>query len=276
MTADNLLANIPSPLMFVLGACFHLHLGALQTAVHGGRIILLQTLYGYVFDASNQSRGADEDRINKPHRPVPSGLITPGGARRRFWCVMPVYTLAGWELGVLEWVLLFQAVTTFLNLLCPPRAYLWCKTPCMILSTVAQLAAAWQSVAPIDSTAGWWILIIPVLFCLALPFEDVRDMAGDRAVGRRTPVLVLGEWPLRIWFAGLLACIPFALHYALYLPTRAPGPRILFCDMALAIACWTPALRALLLRNTAADRLTYQLLITAYVITMLTGPVLWY
>ncbi|MBT2207720.1 UbiA family prenyltransferase [Actinomadura sp. NEAU-AAG7] len=276
MTIDNLLVNIPPSLIFALGACLRAHLGAVQTAEHAGMIILLQMLFGYVFDASNQSRDTDEDRINKPHRPVPSGLITPAGARRRFWCVMPVYTLVGWAMGVVEWVLLFQAVVTFLNLLCPPRAYLWCKTPCMILGVVAQLAAAWQSVAPIDSTAWRWILIIAVPFCLALPFEDVRDMAGDHAIGRRTPALVLGEWPLRVWFAGLLAWIPLALHYALFLPTHASGPRILLCDTALAIACWTPALRALLLRNTAADRLTYQLLITAYIIMTLTTPALWY
>jgi 4-hydroxybenzoate polyprenyltransferase len=280
MTIDNLLANVPAPLMFTLGACFRAQLTGLQTLEHAAEIVLLQLLYGYVFDASNQTRDAEEDRVNKPHRPVPVGLITPAGALRRFWVVMPLYSLVGWRLvgwrlGVLEWVLLFQAATVFINLLCPPRSYLWCKTPCMIVSTIAQLAAAWQSVSPIDTTALLWILIIPFVFALALPFEDVRDMPGDRAIGRRTPALILGEWPVRIWFATLLAGIPVILHFSLFAPTAAPAWRIGLCDTLLAAACWTPAARGLLLRNTPADRLTYQLLILAYVTTMMTSPVLW-
>ncbi|WP_168200619.1 hypothetical protein [Allokutzneria sp. NRRL B-24872] len=33
-------------------------------------VVVLQGLYGYVFDASNRSRDADEDRVNNPHRRV--------------------------------------------------------------------------------------------------------------------------------------------------------------------------------------------------------------
>ncbi|MFE3114294.1 UbiA family prenyltransferase [Kitasatospora indigofera] len=275
MTIDNLLANVPSPLMFTVGACFRAHLSALGTLQHIGQIVVLQLLYGYVFDASNQARDAEEDRVNKPHRPVPAGLITSSGSLRRFWAVMPLYSLLGWKLGVLEWVVLFQLTTIFLNLLCPPRLYLWCKTPCMIISTVAQLAAAWQVVSPIDTTALLWILLIPFVFSLALPFEDVRDMAGDRAIGRRTPALILGHWPVRIWFAALLAGIPVLLHYALFLPTGASPGRTAVCDALVATACWLPAVRALTLRHTAADRITYQMLILAYVTTMMTSLILW-
>ncbi|MGW7079935.1 hypothetical protein [Streptomyces sp. NPDC054866] len=71
-----------------------------------------------------------------------------------------IYTLLGWQFGVLEWVLLWQAVVLFLNLVSKPGHYLWCKTPCMIVGTMAELAAAWQIVRPLDTTAVLWIAVI--------------------------------------------------------------------------------------------------------------------
>jgi 4-hydroxybenzoate polyprenyltransferase len=44
---------------------------------------LLQT------DISNQSMDPEEDALNKPWRPIPSGLISVAGARRLRWILLP-------------------------------------------------------------------------------------------------------------------------------------------------------------------------------------------
>ncbi|WP_086820615.1 hypothetical protein [Allokutzneria sp. NRRL B-24872] len=69
--------------------------------------------------------------------------------------------------------------------------------------------------------------------------------------------------------------VPSGDAHVLYVPTGATAARIAFCGAVVAVACGTPAIRALALRGTAADRLAYQLLIVAYVVVMSTGVVLW-
>ncbi len=275
MLADNFLAELVPPVVFAVAVSVNADLSAQQTLWYLVQVTALFMLYGYTFDASNQSRHADEDRVNKPHRPVPAGLITAAGARRRFWVVMPFYTLLGWQLGVLEWVLLWQATTIFLNLLVSPRFYVWSKTPCMALGLVAQLAAVWQVAGPIDGTAVLWLATLAALYVPPMPFEDIRDMAGDRAIGRRTPALMLGHWPIRIWFAAFMYALPLVSHFALFAPTGAPASRIAVCDIVVAAVCWTAGARALLLRNATADRTTYQLFTMSYVLTLATGALLW-
>lgn len=48
---------------------------------------------------------------------------------RRFGIAMPLYTLLGWQFGVMEWVLLWQADVLILNVVGTSRSYLWHKPP---------------------------------------------------------------------------------------------------------------------------------------------------
>ncbi|RDB18515.1 hypothetical protein Hypma_000227 [Hypsizygus marmoreus] len=40
--------------------------------------------YVYFFNISNQITGLEEDRVNKPDRPIPSGMVTMEGAKLRW------------------------------------------------------------------------------------------------------------------------------------------------------------------------------------------------
>lgn len=276
MLADNILVDTVPPLLFALGACFHAHLSTAQTLSKLGEVLALFVVFSYVFDTSNQAQSADEDRLNKPYRPIPAGLITAAGVTRRLWIAMPLCALLGWQLGVLEWALLWQVPSVLINLVCTPRNYLWGKTLSIVVLTTAMLAASWQVVAPLDATAVLWIATIIPPYSLALIYEDVRDMAGDRAIGRRTPALVVGEWPIRIWFAAFTLGIPVLLHFVLFAPAETSAPwRVAVCDVILAAMSWTCAARALLLHHHKADRLTYQLFILSFATALSTGAILW-
>ena len=56
-------------------------------------------LYLYCFNLYNQIAGAEEDKIDKPDRPIPSGLLILQGARYRWYLVTTLYILAGIAIG---------------------------------------------------------------------------------------------------------------------------------------------------------------------------------
>lgn len=279
MLALNLSVTLLPPLLFTLAAC--VHVGAPGLTVVGRLIecLALFACYGYIFDSSNQAHAGPEDQVNKRHRPIPRGLATPAGLMRRFWCSMAVYPVLGMLTGTLVWVVAWQVLTVVLNLVSRPpwlasRKDLVTKPVVMVLGTIAQLAAAWQLVAPIDGVGWTWILTISIAFNLPLRFEDVRDVDGDRRVGRTTWPMVVGHWPVRWWFAITIAGVPIALHALLYLPSPAPWPIIALCDAALAALCWLAAIRGLLLRSVRADRSTYLMYTYAYCLALISGGVM--
>ncbi|KAF9894931.1 hypothetical protein FE257_004553 [Aspergillus nanangensis] len=76
------------------------------------KVGMAAVIYAYVFDIANQTTSATEDAINKPHRPIPAGLLsTRGGYWRWFlsWVGLPMFlaalsgtdaavSLVGWEI----------------------------------------------------------------------------------------------------------------------------------------------------------------------------------
>ncbi|MHB6910352.1 hypothetical protein [Streptomyces sp. DB-54] len=66
---------------------------------------------------------------------------------------------------------------------------------------ISHLAVGWRLAAPVDATGWTWIIALTALLSPPLRFEDVRDMDGDREIGRRALPLVVGHWPVRIMFA---------------------------------------------------------------------------
>lgn len=274
LMADNASSAFLPPLVFTGVACVHSGANLQTTVLALAASTLLFFCYTYAFDAANQAVGAAEDALNKPHRPIPSGLISTERVMRRFWCVMPLYTLLGWLTGTLAWVLLWQAVVIGLNLWSRPRHYLVVKPIAMLLGTVAQLGCAWQVVAPLDAVGWSWVLVISVVFNLPLCFEDLRDVAGDRRIGRRTLVLTAGHWPVRVWFAVTMVAVPVVVHLLLFAPSPASRGMVMSCDVLVATMSGAAVVRGLLLRTVRADRRTYLLYTFTYGATLASGLVL--
>lgn len=275
MMGHNATINLLPEFWFALAAMAVTGVSGARAVSLCGALFLLNFFYGYTFDASNQSSRAAEDELNKPWRPVPAGLVSAQGLRRRYWVATPVYTLLGWYFGVVEWVLLWQITVFLMNLVLPQRHYRWFKTPCMISGNFAFLAIGWQVVAPLDSLALTWILIGGMPHVAALIYEDVRDVVGDDKIGRVTWVTVFGDRNIRIWAAGWMVAIPFLHHFLLYLPVHPSLPRLLLCDAWAFSSCWYSAYRMLYKRRINQDRVTYQIYIVSYLLCLLSFPVLY-
>ncbi|MEU6708136.1 UbiA family prenyltransferase [Streptomyces wuyuanensis] len=271
---DDVLAALLPAVLFTAVACVHYGIDAVGTTLHVATSVVLFSLYLYVFNASNQARSVTEDMANKPYRPVPRGLISPTGAMRRFWCAMAIYTLLGWLTGTLIWVVLWQTVVIGLNLWSLPRHYWVLKPVAMGLGLVVQLAAAWQIVAPPNTVIWSWVLTIAVAFVLPMPFEDVRDMDGDRQIGRRTLPLSVGHWPVRIGFAVTMTALPLALYLLLFRFSHASPITIAACTAVVVIASWSAVIRSLLFRTAPADRATYLIYTFTYCVVISCGLVL--
>ncbi|NRQ30917.1 UbiA family prenyltransferase [Nonomuraea sp. NN258] len=274
LMADNALAATIPGLTFVAAACAYHDITGWSLARHLAVGCALFFLYQYVFDTSNQATGADEDQANKPYRPIPSGMTTPAGLMRRFWLGMAAYTLLGWLSGTLIWVSLWQAAVLGQNLLSKPRHYLYVKPLSMLAGTLALLATAWQSTGPIDATGWTWIWVLTLTFNVPLRYEDVRDVEGDRRIGRTTLPLLIGHWPVRLGFAVSMTVLPVLIHTMLFASTGAPAPAVAVATAILAAVCWTCAVRSLLRRTTAADKATYQLYCVTFNLSLACAVVL--
>ncbi len=219
--------------------------------------ILYFWLYCSSFCISNQLAGESEDKVNKPDRPLPSGMVSRNGAWIRWLVVMVLFTTVGWYLKVLEWTLLWQISLILHNFGHWSNHYVT-KNIVMTLGTIAQLAAAWQIVRPITPIAWQWILLPALTFLTHISVQDLRDIAGDRVLGRRTFPIVFGEMPSRRFLAIAFVLLPLIIPGGLFLPFGLTSGTIIF-GCILTGLCWIIAWRLIFLCNPKADHISYML-----------------
>lgn len=151
-------------------------------------------LYLYTFVVSNQITGVSEDKINKPDRPIASGAESLRAAKIRYWVLTAMYLALGHALGVSEWALLW-IVTTIAHNPLGFSNFGPTKDLCMGLGCIAQLKAAW-AIGGSPPDMGWeWIKVITLYMLWPIPLQDLRDVPGDLAAGRRTTPILLGDLP---------------------------------------------------------------------------------
>lgn len=228
-------------------------------------------LYLYTFCLSNQLTGIDEDRLNKPNRPLPAGLITVASARRRLVAYTALYLLVSAGFGVLQWAVLWSAITLLHNFCGLDRHWFTKNCVAMSLGSLAGLAAAWELVAPLSPAALSWLLIVAAFAGLTFSVQDFRDMEGDRLRGRLTLPLWLGPGIARLVMAALLVVLPLGLLGYLLRLERAPHLLLSLLYIGLLLLqLWLVAARLLLLRRKRDDRRTYTLYTYSYC-TMVLG-----
>jgi 4-hydroxybenzoate polyprenyltransferase len=231
-----------------------------------GRATLYFWLYTYTFCLSNQIVGVEEDRLNKPDRPIPAGLTSRSDAFVRWVVASVAFTLLGFWFGVAIWALSWQAVSIAHNFLNLSKHWV---LKCLFMSAgiVAQLAAAWAMVAPLTSLAWTWIVVLGLLVFPTVSLQDLRDQAGDHRLGRRTLPLVAGERFTRNLLSVCFALQPLVVHFELLAPFD--GSLAVFCEAVIAVSSLFIAARILLYRDPAADHATYLLYTGWYCLLMI-------
>ncbi|MEU9349416.1 UbiA family prenyltransferase [Streptomyces sp. NPDC048278] len=225
----------------------------------------------YLVCLSNQATGIEEDRRNKPHRPLVTGVVSVTGAWRRWWVVLVLYGALGYCLGLAGWAALWITMTVCYNQLGFARRW-YGKNLCIVIATFAQLAAAWEIAGPLTPYGWRLIAAITFLFNLIMSIQDLRDITGDREVGRRTLPMVIGEGPTRVAAAVGLGALPVAVHFWIF-GTASEHVLPLTCEVVLTCVGWATAVRVLRFRDPVGDHRTYQLY-TGWYCLLMVGSVL--
>ena len=166
--------------------------------------VLWMWLHILAFTISNQ-RNPDsitEDSINKAWRPLPSGRITAVQARRLLLAVVPTVIVASIFLGGHEASMLALLLNWMYNdLKGGDEIYVvrnLLNALGLIVGSVGTTVVACGRDHGSLSVAGYyWVAIEGAIIFTTVHLMDLRDQAGDRAHGRRTLPIVLGDTAAR-------------------------------------------------------------------------------
>jgi 1,4-dihydroxy-2-naphthoate polyprenyltransferase len=172
----------------------------------------------YANDYSDGIRGTDDDRVG-PVRLVGSRLAAPTAVRTAAFLCFSVAALAGLTLVSLTrlwWLIAVGAVCIagawFYTGGRRPYGYagLGELAVFVFFGPVAVLGTTLTQSGPPGAPAIVGAVGVGLLACAVLVVNNLRDIAGDTAVGKRTLAVVLGDTDTRRLYAAL-ALLPLAL-----------------------------------------------------------------
>ncbi|HET9070741.1 MAG TPA: 1,4-dihydroxy-2-naphthoate polyprenyltransferase [Acidimicrobiales bacterium] len=177
--------------------------------------LALQVGTNYANDYSDGVRGTDEVRVG-PTRLVASGLASPGAVKRAALLAFAVAGVAGLVLAatVSWWLLAVGAASVAAGWLYTggPRPYgydgLGELFVFVFFGLVATVGTAYVQLERITALA-WVAAVVPGLLAVALlVVNNLRDIHGDAAAGKRTLAVRVGAPATRVGYALCLG-LPF-------------------------------------------------------------------
>ncbi|KAL1738900.1 UbiA prenyltransferase family-domain-containing protein [Schizophyllum fasciatum] len=169
--------------------------------------------------------GVEEDKLQKPHRPIPSGRIAQSQARTLYICVIIAALAMSARHGIACVTVIFIGAITVYNEGCLARFWYF-------KSGLALLGYAWfcsgtaicfNDDRPLPPRTLWATSCLALIFFTTGHAQDFRDREGDAAIGRRTLALILphrfARWSLSAlivaWAAAACRCwappLPFSM-----------------------------------------------------------------
>ena len=221
------------------------------------QVILWNWLNVFIFDVANQRlpNSILEDSVNKPWRALPSSRISPSSARRLLLFSIPVVFFMTLYLGGVEETVLMMVLTWMYNDLEGAdenyivRNLINCAG-FMCYSSGATIVAAGYGQYTLSSRAYKWIGIVGGIIFSTLQMQDMADVEGDKARGRRTLPIVHGDGIAR-WSIA----IP-VITWSIVCPWFWELGKLGWA--ASLMAGGLLAVRVLLLRSIGADKVTWK------------------
>ncbi|KAI0434088.1 UbiA prenyltransferase family [Xylaria sp. FL1042] len=225
-----------------------------------------------VFDLANQRmpESVEEDRFNKPHRPLPTGRVTPLQARRLLLASLPTILTVNYLIGPwIETALLFTLTWMYNDLGGGDEDFIIRNLIIGFafgLYNAGSLKIAGGKSCSINQQGIIWTSILSSVIFTTMQSQDMKDQRGDRSRGRRTAPIVLGDYvargtiavPIAVWsiicpwfwhvgFEGYMLIVPFGTYiiWGLYTDRTFKGDRRSWKLWTL----WTALLYMASLRN---------------------------
>ncbi len=187
--------------------------------------VALQVGTNYANDYSDGVRGTDDaaSRIG-PARLVGSGLVAPGAVKAAAFASFGVAALAGLALAVAVGPELIgvgaAAIAAGWFYTGGPRPYGYLGLGEAFVFTffglVATMGSAYVQTGSLDAVSFWAAVPVGLLATALLVVNNLRDIPGDTAAGKRTLAVRLGSADTRTLYAllvlgAVLAVVPVAL-----------------------------------------------------------------
>ena len=277
-TASDLKTIIVPTSTFGILTAFHAPIFGIDTTPTAAvfRVVLITTswtwinLLPFAIDNQRQVDAIEEDRLNKPWRPLPSNRMTAQRARMVMFMLYPVAVL---------WSVRFDGWKQCLSLIALGYWYndrngaRGCVTRNLINAcgfvcyTSGAMELAMGTPLPNRVLLGKWFLIIGGVVFSTVQIQDLYDQAGDRVCGRRTLPLVVGDGWSR-WITAL-PMVLWGLFCPWYWHTHV-GVWMAFLAIALLIV-----VRMLVRREVADDKVTFKIW-NAWMIFLYLLPIIQY
>jgi len=206
--------------------------------------LALQVAVNYANDYSDGTRGTDTDRVG-PMRLVGSGAAPPRQVLLAAGIAFGVAALAGLVLAAVSswWLVAVGAV-------CIGAAWTYTGGPVpygyralgevfvfVFFGPVAVVGTTFVQTGSVEGLAAAASLPVGLLIVAILVVNNLRDLAGDAAVGKRTLAVLLGDRATRFFYVGLFVVAftvvagigvvrPWALLGLLAVPLAVPPSRL--------------------------------------------------
>jgi 1,4-dihydroxy-2-naphthoate octaprenyltransferase len=200
--------------------------------------LALQVAVNYANDYSDGRRGTDSDRVG-PMRLVGSGAASPEQVLRAAMAAFAVAAVAGLALAALSswWLLAVGAA-------CIAAAWTYTGGPLpygyralgevfvfVFFGLVAVVGTTFAQTRTVEGLAFAAAVPIGLLSVALLVVNNLRDVTGDAAVGKRTLAVVVGERGTRIGYAASLA---LAFSVVLVIAVTRPWAALALSALPLA------------------------------------------
>lgn len=202
--------------------------------------LALQVGTNYANDYSDGIRGTDTVRVG-PVRLVASGLATPRAVRQAAFAAFAVAGAAGLALSVaVGWQLLVVgavAIAAGWFYTGGPRPYGYAGFGEVFVfaffGLVATMGSAYVQTGHLHQLEGVAAVPVGLLAVSLLVVNNLRDIPGDAAAGKRTLAVRLGDARTRALYVG---CVAFAFGSLLYVGADRLGGLLAIVALPFAIA----------------------------------------
>jgi len=167
----------------------------------------------------NQACGVDEDKINKPYRPIPSGRVSVEEAYGLAFLLTLIALWRGFTVSVTFglWITVILFFAVFYNLKpFQARKYLWINLLWMSVSRgLLPFVVIWSAFRNPFELKPWLLGSIAFLWTFAFqPTKDITDVEGDRKFDIRTLPVAYGIEKTKafIKWASILPFIPLIIY----------------------------------------------------------------
>ena len=173
-------------------------------------VLLWTWLNTLVFVLSNQGNYAaiKEDSLNKPWRPLPAGRITLRSTRQFQLFAIPTVLLITcfFEGAFTETAVLFSLTWMYNDLEGADKSFI--TRNAIIAAVYAFYGSGALKVASgqdsLDRNAYYWLGLTSSVILTTMSIQDLKDQECDRARGRHTAPLVIGETKTRLGVASAI------------------------------------------------------------------------